>query len=191
MISTQNNSSSRKLHVDPRVMQIDPSDGYAYYEISDNADGSNPLAKIVATASDDPRYDTGMVKNTEYWQISGNALNTSGCTGPLYVTKVRSGKWVYNYPGRPPFNAVDADFSISVIANWVGAASASCHKASGPDYGFVVNVSKSGDKWQGTMSFYRSSGDLIFKAIADKKKQAFCVPGSPYGYSDSCEITLP
>lgn len=193
MTTTEYTSSSRRRRWHPLYLQIDPSDGYAYYTISD---GTNILAQIVATdPTVTPPSSTGMAAGTEYWLITGNALDTFRYS-TLYVTMVQGGSWsdVPSALDPPPFTATQASFSTPVGASWVDqATSVTCHQADGGDYGFDLNLYYDSGlgRWQGNMYFYRSSNDLIFKDISDGATVEFDVPPSAYTFDYSCEIPLP
>lgn len=170
--------------IHPSPCQIDPSDGYAYYQI--RAQGSL-LAEIVATKVADRSFGSGMAAGIEYWMMASPVpLRTAVCSH-LTVTRVRSGTW--HGAGAPPFNAADASFTVPVAARWGGQATVSCQKESGAEEGFDVDISAHDGHWQGTMRFYNHSGDLMFKTIADGDTKAFTQ--SVYSYTYSCVITLP
>jgi hypothetical protein len=170
-------------HLHPIPYQIDPSDGYAYYQI---LEGSNVLAEIVATRHADPSHGSGMAAGTEYWRVMNGALRTAHHPG-LSVKRVRSGGW--SVVGPPPFRAADASFHTPVGAIWSGHAMTNCHKASHSDDGFAVDVSLQGAHWRGTMKFYGSSTQAVFKSIANGSSEVFTL--KTYQYPHSCVIHLP
>lgn len=163
--------------------QIDPSDGYAYYQI---LDGSTLLAEIVATRHPDPLYSSGMAGGREYWRIPHDALYTLHHPS-LLVKHVRRGPWPT--AGAPPFSAASASFSTAVDVVWGGGATPTCHKAASADYGFDVEVALMGGTWKGKMSFYRSNGVPIFQPIPVGGAEVFTL--STYPYLQSCGTTVP
>ncbi len=146
--------------------QIDPSTGFAAYEISD-ASGTL-LAQIVATNVADPDpHGSGMQAQREYWKIAGNSFVSSG-HGLLHATKVAAGDWQSN---QPPFRERDASFWCPVYKDkpWSNNNSTyySYHKQeedTGIRGGFEVSVSHApGAGWSGSMKFYRETTEgLLF-----------------------------
>ena len=151
------------------MAQIDPSDldGYAYYQIKDST--GSVLAEIIATNTPDVSSGSGMVARTEYWRIPGNSFKTA-TLGTLTVHR-QNEPW----STPPPYISTKASFSVSVDAQWTTSnGPVSAHAPSTPqknggddDAAFDVNVSSDskGTVWNGTMTFCRSTDQLVFANI--------------------------
>lgn len=138
--------------------QIDPSTGFAAYEISDS--NGKLLAQVVATKKQDP-YGSGMQAEREYWKINGPSFDSSGL-GDLQVKKISEGYWLLPHMHRPPFDAEEASFWCPVDKNWqVNSATCSYHKQeqhTGTWGGLKVSVWLDAyGIWRGSMMFYRES----------------------------------
>ena len=185
MTTTKGTTSSPeqqdRAHAD--LYQIDPSDGYAYYQI---LDGASVLAEIVATRHPDSSGLSGMLGGTEYWKISTIAALRASAHSSLSVKRVRSGKWLM--AGAPPFKAADASFTVPVNATWGGPAMVTCERAASSDEGFDVDLSPQSGQWRGTMRFYSNSRRPMFKTIANGATEVF--QWSTYRYRYSCVIQV-
>jgi caspase domain-containing protein len=149
-----------------REGQIDPSTGFAAYEIAD-ASGTL-LAQVVATNVADPDPDgSGMRAGREYWKIAQSSFESSG-NGTLHVKKVSGGDWGSGPSSRPPFSEREASFWCPVYKAWNGnSADHSYHKqteSTGTWGGLEIGVLLDPEAgWRGRMKFYReSAGDLLF-----------------------------
>lgn len=153
--------------------QIDPSTGFAAYEISDAS--GNLLAQIVATDVADPlppsSGGSGMQGKREYWKIAQGSFRTPG-QGTLRVKKVAGGVWGGARPNRLPFLGEEASFWCPVDKSWSNnTRGRSYHRQTvspnGTWGGFDVNVHLDGEIWRGGMKFYRDTeGDLLFAKLA-------------------------
>lgn len=159
-----------------RQGQIDPSTGFAAYEISVASDASETLlVQIVATDVADPlppgSGGSGMQAGREYWKIAESSFRTPG-QGTLRVKKVAGGAWGRAPQHRPPFRDEEASFWCPVDKSWSGnTRGRSYHRQTvspnGSWGGFDVNVSLENEIWQGNMKFYRErEGDLLFAKLA-------------------------
>ncbi|HEX4418773.1 MAG TPA: hypothetical protein VH165_12770 [Kofleriaceae bacterium] len=176
------------------LTQIDPSDGYAYYQIIDPSSTSSVsiLAHIVATETADNLFQSGMQAGVEYWQIGSKSPFQTAAYPTLLVSKVRCGTW--EKAGAPPFNAADANFTAPVDVPWRTITSrADFHKPSAPidnDHGgFSVNIScPIGGTWKGTMMFFRSVDRLLFETITPGTPREFTL--NQHSFVQAAEVTL-
>lgn len=175
-------------NANPRVGQIDPSDGYAYYTCSKNG---ILLAEVVATkAGVDPPPETEMKAGREYWKIQGDEFKSMGC-GDLAVTKVKSGTW--DTAGQLPYTASDASFDVPVDALWRHAnGNFQYHKSddqAAGGAGLCVDISRMDGRWSGTMRFYcDNSSDLLFAKLNNGTE--WTLKESEYTPVHECQINI-
>ena len=173
-----------------RVCQIDPSDGFAYYQFFYK---EALLAEVVATKMADDAHGTGMEAGREYWLINGTEFVSDTEHRELSMEKVSYRDWK-DVPTLPfKFTANDASFSCPVrVDRWTREhRSRKVHKLHDSDPGFIVNVrfDPIEERWEGHMIFFLVTKEHhVFEGMTEKES----VPLSQktYEYDFYCQLSL-